>query len=159
MNNKETNFAAIALLVALTGCTVQDRAQLVDNYKKAHAANDPAGHPAAPQQQPRQLAVLPDAVGIGLSCSSMVRRKLGGVVLSGGETANGQYLACKAGTPLHLISANPEFNGKLIRYACDMSKPVVQTQTYEGTVIVNCTYAGPENIPNEILGAKILVVK
>lgn len=151
--------AAMSGLVLLAACTVQDRAQLVDNYRKAQASNNPAAPTAASQQQPQQLAILPDAAGVGTTCSTMVRRKLGGVVISGGETSSGQFFACKAGTPLHLMSANPEFNAKLISYACDMSKPVVQTKTYEGTVVVNCTYAGPDNIPPYILGVKMLVVK
>jgi len=154
--------AAMPFTAALAGCADLD----MSRYIHASDVNVPSRSTETSPQATTSARVqksgydpLPPAFGVGPNCYTGAVGNFGGMLVYGGRDGQDRYYSCKPGAPIRFAPATNEFNSRLIPYLCDISKPVIQTPGYSGSLTVTCTYKGPDGIPAKVNGVPILVVK
>lgn len=152
---------ALFVTAALAGCANVDMSRYI-HATGADASPSTTGAESQSKPQPPSKSKydpLPPAFGVGPNCYTGAVGNFGGVLVYGGRDGQDRYYSCKTGGSIRFAPATSGFNSALIPYLCDISKPVIQTPGYSGSLTITCTYRGPENIPASVQGVPILVVK
>lgn len=152
---------AMPLLSVLSGCANVDMSRYIHaagtgTLPSSQETSTQASQPITPKSK---YDPLPVAFGVGPNCYTGAVGNFGGMLVYGGRDGQDRYYSCKTGGSIRFAPATNEFNSRLIQYLCDLSKPVIQTPGYSGSLTVTCTYKGPEGIPAKVNGVPILVVK
>jgi hypothetical protein len=152
---------ALIFTAALAGCANVDMSRYIHapDVNVPPRSTETSSQAATSPVQKTKYDPLPAAFGVGPNCYTGAVGNFGGMLVYGGRDGQDRYYSCKPGAPIRFASATSGFNSALIPHLCDISKPVIQTPGYSGSLTVTCTYKGPEGIPTRIQGVPVLVVK
>jgi hypothetical protein len=152
---------ALFVTAALAGCADLDMSRYIhaSDVSVPSRSMETSAQANTPTIQKSKYDPLPAAFGVGPNCYTGAVGNFGGMLVYGGRDAQERYYSCKTGGSIHFAPATSTFNSALIPYLCDISKPVIQTPGYSGSLTVTCTYKGPEGIPTRVQGVPVLVVK